>query len=158
MFIEFLFDWLSHAPDLVSWAMNLNLAAAPAWRETGRQIASLVGILLLPGLWLHLAMHWDRRMANLSVLALMGLASGAGYALGKEARLELLRAGVSQLVLFLEVFIALSGGWREALRVFVIVLMTGAAATSVGAVLAASFSGAGPAGELIVEFLVALFY
>lgn len=158
MFIQLFFDWLPRIPGLALWALRQDLAAAPSLRETGRQIASILGILIITGLWLYLAMHRDRRMASLVVLGIMGLASGAGYALGKEPRLELLRAGVSQLLLFLEVFISLAGGWREALRTLVIFLVAGALAASVGAAVATSFSSAGRIGELIVELIVVLFF
>ncbi|HET7232060.1 MAG TPA: hypothetical protein VFJ16_18785 [Longimicrobium sp.] len=158
MFIEVFSDWLARPPRLAGWAFYQHAAAAPSMRETGRQVASIAGILLLTGLWLYLAMHRDRRMATLVILCILGLASGAGYALGKEPRLELLRNGVSQLLVFLEVVIDLTRGWREALRTFFIFLVTGFVAGAVGAALAASLGGAGRAGELIVELLIALFF
>jgi len=153
-----LFDWISRAAGLVTWILQQDPAASPSMRETGRQVASILGILLLTGLWLYLAMHRDRRMATLTVLCILGLASGAGYALGREARLELLRGGVMQLLLFLEVFVDLTRGWRAALQTVVLFLVTGIVAASVGAALAASLGGAGRGGELIVELLVALFF
>ena len=150
-------DWLPRAPALVAWTLQQAPAATPPLRETVRQAASVLGILLLTGLWLHLAMHRDRRTATLVVLCMLGIASGAGYALGKEPRLELLWGGVMQLLVFLEVFIDLTRGWREALRTLVVLLVAGAVAASAGAALA-SFGNASRAAELIVGLFVALFF
>lgn len=153
-----LFDWISRAAGLMAWMLQQDPAALPSRGDTVRQVASILGILLLTGLWLYLAMHRDRRMATLTVLCILALASGAGSALGREARLELLRGGVMQLLLFLEVFIDLSRGWRAALQTVVVFFVAGIVAASVGAALAASLGNAGRAGELIVELLVALFF
>jgi hypothetical protein len=127
-------------------------------RKTGRQVSSILGIVILTSLWLYLAMHRDRRTATLVVLGMLGIASGAGYALGKEPRLELLYGGVIQLLVFLEVFLDLTRGWREALRTLILFLVAGAVASAVVAALATSLGYAGRGGELIVELLVALFF
>jgi heme/copper-type cytochrome/quinol oxidase subunit 4 len=156
--MELVFDRIPRAVGLAAWILQQDAAASPSMGETARQVASILGILLLTGLWLYLAMHRDRRMATLTVLCILGLASGAGYALGKEARLELLRGGVMQLLLFLEVFVDLTRGWRTALQTVVFFFVTGIVAASVGAALAASLGNAGRVGELIVELLVALFF
>jgi hypothetical protein len=155
--MELFLEWLHRAPGLAGWALQQAPAAPPPPRETVRQAASVLGILLLTGLWLYLAMQRDRRMASLVVLCMLGIASGAGYALGKEPRLELLRGGVMQLLVFLEVFIDLTRGWREALRTLVVLLVAGAVAASVGAALA-SFGNASRAAELIVGLFVALLF
>jgi hypothetical protein len=156
--MELVFDWIPRAGDLVAGMLRQDAAASTSIGETARQVASILGILLLTGLWLYLAMHRDRRMATLTVLCVLGLASGAGYALGREARLELLRGGVMQLLLFLEVFVDLTRGWRAALQTVVGFFVAGIVAASFGAALAASFGKAGRAGELIVELLVALLF
>jgi hypothetical protein len=157
MFMDVRFDSLPRTVVAAAWALQ-QAAAHPSMRETVRQVASILGALLLAGLWVYLAMHRDRRMASLVVLAILGLASGAGYALGKQPRLELLRAAVSQLLIFLEVLISLPSGWREALRTLIIFVAAGSVAAAVGAGLATAFSDAGPVGELLVDFLVALFF
>ena len=130
----------------------------PSRRQTLRDLASVAGILLLAWLWVYLAMHWDRRMASLTVLAMLGLGYGAGYALGREPRLEMLRAGVSQLVLFFEVFIDLPRGLNAVARTVATFIVTGLVAISFGGALALSLSNAGPAGEIIAELLILLLF
>ena len=156
--MELFFDWLSRAPAPASWALPQDLSGASPGRQTVRDIASMLGILALAGLWVYLAMHGNRRIAGLAVIGTLGLAYGAGYALGRESRLEALHAGVSQLILFLELLIDVPRGLNAAARTAATFIVTGIAAMAAGSALALSLSNAGPAGEVIVELLLALFF
>ncbi|HEY0014847.1 MAG TPA: hypothetical protein VGC13_00960 [Longimicrobium sp.] len=129
----------------------------PSLRETGRQIASILGIFLLAGLWLYLRMHANSRFASLVVVGILALATGAGYALGRESRVEFLREGLSSILLFLEVLIALPR-FDEVFRVVAMFLVAGVAGIVVGQTLALYVSNGTLAGEVIVELLVILFF
>jgi hypothetical protein len=106
----------------------------------------------------YLAMHGNRRMASLTVIGVLGLAYGAGYALGRESRLETLHQAVGQLILFFELLIDVPQGLNVAARTAATFIVTGILGIAFGGALATAFSNAGPAGELLLEFLLAFFF
>lgn len=158
MAIEVVADALLRSAEAGWWGLAQELVTVPSMRQTARDLAGFAGILLLAGLWLYLAIHWDRRTASLVVVGMLGLAYGAGYALGRESRLEPLREMLSYLLLFFEVFIDLPRGLNAVSRTVAMFLVTGVVSISAGSALAASLPNAGPAGEVITELLIILFF
>lgn len=140
------------------WAVAQELPAVPSMGQTVRDLASVAGVLLLAGLWLYLAIHGDRRMASLAVVGLVGLAYGAGYALGRESRVESLHLLLSHLLVFFEVFIDLSRGLNAVARTLATFIVTELVCIAFGSALALWLSNAGPAGEVIMELLLILFF
>lgn len=158
MFMEALPGWLP--PRMYwppAWAFFQDAAGSPSLRETGYQFVSIVGVIILAVIWLRLAFTYDTRVASLAVTGIVGLATGAAYAVGKENSLELAKTWRVQVLLFFTLFIALTQGRNEVFRTLASFFMTGITSMVVGQTVALYLSNAGPAGEMIVELLITLF-